>query len=147
MRISDWSSDVCSSDLGNGGIAVPAGCRQPEQDVFAGFDVVEGRQVVDGDDALAELLEALARQLAAEFRLADEEHLQQRTSLMIDVREHAQLLQRRHRKALGLVDDENGPHVAAMDVAQARSEERRVGKECVSTCRSRLFAYHYKKKI
>src|SRR3546814_13991274 len=28
-----------------------------------------------------------------------------------------------------------------------RSEERRVGKECVSTCRSRWSPYHYKKKI
>src|SRR3546814_2569398 len=27
-----------------------------------------------------------------------------------------------------------------------RSEERRVGKECVSTCRSRWSQYHYKKK-
>src|SRR3546814_16567373 len=27
----------------------------------------------------------------------------------------------------------------------ARSEERRVGKECVSTCRSRRSTYHYKK--
>src|SRR3546814_15073932 len=27
-----------------------------------------------------------------------------------------------------------------------RSEERRVGKECVSTCRSRWSSYHYKKK-
>src|SRR3546814_11640670 len=26
------------------------------------------------------------------------------------------------------------------------SEERRVGKECVSTCRSRWWPYHYKKK-
>src|SRR3546814_14063026 len=29
----------------------------------------------------------------------------------------------------------------------SRSEERRVGKECVSTCRSRWSPYHYKKKI
>src|SRR3546814_12537734 len=29
---------------------------------------------------------------------------------------------------------------------QARSEERRVGKECVSTCRSRWSPYHSKKK-
>src|SRR3546814_20530407 len=28
-----------------------------------------------------------------------------------------------------------------------RSEERRVGKECVSTCRSRWSPYHYKKTI
>src|SRR3546814_11664779 len=27
-----------------------------------------------------------------------------------------------------------------------RSEERRVGTECVSTCRSRWWPYHYKKK-
>src|SRR3546814_11175204 len=31
--------------------------------------------------------------------------------------------------------------------AGTRSEERRVGKECVRTCRSRGSAYHYKKKI
>src|SRR3546814_12969923 len=30
--------------------------------------------------------------------------------------------------------------------AAGRSEERRVGKECVSTCRSRWSPYHYKKK-
>src|SRR3546814_12355980 len=31
-------------------------------------------------------------------------------------------------------------------VAAIRSEERRVGKECVSTCRSRWSPYHSKKK-
>src|SRR3546814_14146769 len=30
---------------------------------------------------------------------------------------------------------------------EARSEERRVGKECVTTCRSRWEACHYKNKI
>src|SRR3546814_21004046 len=36
---------------------------------------------------------------------------------------------------------------AAMDLPPIiRSEERRVGKECVSTCRSRWSPYHYKKK-
>src|SRR3546814_14415448 len=35
----------------------------------------------------------------------------------------------------------------ALDKCQRiRSEERRVGKECVSTCRSRWSPYHYKKK-
>src|SRR3546814_15840728 len=29
----------------------------------------------------------------------------------------------------------------------SRSEERRVGQECVSTCRSRWSTYHYKKNI
>src|SRR3546814_11366727 len=31
--------------------------------------------------------------------------------------------------------------------ASYRSEERRVGNECVSTCRSRWWQYHYKKNI
>src|SRR3546814_10265101 len=35
--------------------------------------------------------------------------------------------------------------VAEHSVALQRSEERRVGKECVSTCRSRWSAYHSQK--
>src|SRR3546814_15634715 len=37
------------------------------------------------------------------------------------------------------------PHLG-VERAWERSEERRVGKECVSTCRSRWSPYHYKKK-
>src|SRR3546814_16314610 len=37
-------------------------------------------------------------------------------------------------------------NVHAVDVVDNRSEERRVGKECVSTCRSRWSPYHSKKK-
>src|SRR3546814_14260977 len=36
--------------------------------------------------------------------------------------------------------------VATLARVQDRSEERRVGKECVSTCRSRWSPYHQKKK-
>src|SRR3546814_11201300 len=36
--------------------------------------------------------------------------------------------------------------VVARNHLVQRSEERRVGKECVSTCRSRWSQYHYKKK-
>src|SRR3546814_15685703 len=36
--------------------------------------------------------------------------------------------------------------LAALHEDLVRSEERRVGKECVSTCRSRGSRYHYKKK-
>src|SRR3546814_18233087 len=35
---------------------------------------------------------------------------------------------------------------ALVSMAVERSEERRVGKECVSTCRSRWSPYHEKKK-
>src|SRR3546814_19504276 len=37
--------------------------------------------------------------------------------------------------------------ILAIFLAQSRSEERRVGKECVSTCRSRWSPYHQKKNI
>src|SRR3546814_15679861 len=52
-------------------------------------------------------------------------------------------------------DDEAGPNAIELYVARLRkrlngtpvsirrSEERRVGKECVSTCRSRWSPYHY----
>src|SRR3546814_5109587 len=37
-------------------------------------------------------------------------------------------------------------HVVGVEAID-RSEERRVGKECVSTCRSRWSPYHSKKKV
>src|SRR3546814_18204060 len=99
MRISDWSSDVCSSDLAT------------DLHVLAG-------QVIEGE---VDLQLCVARVLA--------------------VREPAhQLFQRVQRIGGRLL-------VAAhVDDLLVRSEERRVGKECVSTCRSRWSPYHYKKK-
>src|SRR3546814_4055319 len=38
------------------------------------------------------------------------------------------------------------PALLPLPVPGDSSEERRVGKECVSTCRSRWSPYHYKKK-
>src|SRR3546814_15674415 len=53
---------------------------------------------------------------------------------------HSRLLER----ACKLSDDLGAGSVTALPVVetQARSEERRVGKECVSTCRSRWSPYH-----
>src|SRR3546814_18395087 len=49
------------------------------------------------------------------------------------------------------VEQQQRAHLAARqdDVAHRhlRSEERRVGKECVSTCRSRWSPYHQKKNL
>src|SRR3546814_3092525 len=75
MRISDWSSDVCSSDLDP-----PAHCHAPRRQHFF-LDIALVRLAVD----------------------------------------------------VGGGED---------DVRNIRSEERRVGKECVSTCRSRWSPYH-----
>src|SRR3546814_2685687 len=81
MRISDWSSDVCSSDL--------LACNQ----------VIE--QAAEEDRH-----HQFERQVDAD-RGAEDRHAETRTAAL-----------------------------------QPRSEERRVGKECVSTCRSRWSPYH-----
>src|SRR3546814_17776906 len=102
MRISDWSSDVCSSDLG-------AGHHQP-----AGWRVLIERRpllILAAGVALfhfanAPMLPLLGQKLA----LA---HAGVETALMS----------------------------ACIVTAQLRSEERRVGKECVSTLRSRGSPY------
>src|SRR3546814_15583203 len=48
------------------------------------------------------------------------------------------------RRYFGEKDDASGAGqwFDTGDVATIRSEERRVGKECVSTCRSRWWPYH-----
>src|SRR3546814_16069338 len=89
MRISDWSSDVCSSDL------------------FAAFDL--GRQAA----------------------IAAKE--------VVDDREHQARFEHAQRGATQRFDANQ------VEAGRHRSEERRVGKECVSTCRSRWSPYPYKK--
>src|SRR3546814_13709756 len=95
MRISDWSSDVCSSDL-----------------VLLTLEQAQTK----------------ARAVAAGHRGT------LRIALAGDRRADAA--------------DEAGAatgQAARPAIAIARSEERRVGKEGVSTCRSRWAPYHYKK--
>src|SRR3546814_1508221 len=101
MRISDWSSDVCSSDL-------PA-----DQDLREGGD----REDDGGEDADAGRGRGHAGQ-------AFVEHLGQR-----------------NRRRL---EDQAAEHRRQRDDGEDadRSEERRVGKEGVSTCRSRWSPYH-----
>src|SRR3546814_13759294 len=93
MRISDWSSDVCSSDL--------AGRTYPARSRF-------GRKTETSSAPET----AFTHQGA--YRKAPECAGKARTLCRV-----------KHRN---------------------RSEERRVGKECVSTCRSRWSPYHSKKK-
>src|SRR3546814_7811760 len=82
MRISDWSSDVCSSDLVAGG--------------YVAYHAVSDTYELTPEQA---------------FVLADED-----SPVFM-------------------------PNAWAVP-ASMRSEERRVGKECVSTCRSRWSPYH-----
>src|SRR3546814_13342973 len=96
MRISDWSSDVCSSDLGQ------------DELVFDGASfVLGGANVVLEFDAGFDADQAL-----------------------LDVREKVDLAKAE------LPEDAEEPTVHEINLS-LRSEERRVGKEGVSTCRSR----------
>src|SRR3546814_15386613 len=103
MRISDWSSDVCSSDLGARDAAdrgLRRGCEAREDEAGKGVAEIGGRTDAGRDELVAILDQDGCRDLADAFGLFLRGH-----------------------------DD-------------IRSEERRVGKECVSTCRSRWSPYH-----
>src|SRR3546814_16416904 len=103
MRIRDWSSDGCSSDLGDGaGAAVLA---------LAG-----GARLLQGVAAAGQLLQVEA---GAERGIGAGEHDRSDVVAAVEVGPRA---------VEGL---------AQVAVPRVRSEERRVGKECVSTCRSR----------
>src|SRR3546814_15518949 len=116
MRISDWSSDVCSSDLlATAGVKlVLAARRQDRLEALAkelSGDVAVFAADVAKPEVPAQLL-AFARQ---RFGAAD---------ILIN---NAGIFR------IGSLADFDLDAIAPM----SRSEERRVGKECVSTCRSR----------
>src|SRR3546814_17470026 len=93
MRISDWSSDVCSSDLH--WLRRRAGSSN--------------KQVFSCDKVFLSVANTLSHLPA-------------------------------HGEKRRIIIDSKGL------LCYQRSEERRVGRECVSKCRSRWSPYHYKKK-
>src|SRR3546814_21089890 len=105
MRMSDWSSDVCSSDL-----------RDIDVDVLTG--ALDERRATTQDRA-----EKSGGDDGGSF------HGYPLTNEFI-------------RKAQGLMLRECLWSTFFLAVRGQRSEERRVGKECVSTCRSRWSPYH-----
>src|SRR3546814_14823764 len=109
MRISDWSSDVCSSDLFRIFVRVRDFTVKLNSDIRT---LLNGNHVVFLDD----------------FRRNLDGIVQE------EVSGHLGYFQR------GLTLVANGK-VSSQNVL-VRSEERRVGKECVSTCRSRVLPYH-----
>src|SRR3546814_5719356 len=134
MRISDWSSDVCSSDL--------AGPRPAEVDVVHP-DRFAGAYIARTDDrppVFVAPFEFAAtdrpscrseRRVDAVAPLADRRQLVGRAGHVVVPAEH-RLVEREM-----LLED----HRTLGDGRKASSEERRVGKECVSTCRSRWSTY------
>src|SRR3546814_20327604 len=118
MRISDWSSDVCSSDLP----ALRSGRTLAPR---------AGRQEFDQP---AHDRQRLPPARADHRRVA-------RDSLS---RTHPQYFGRGRVQIL--MSQRSAAIDAFLDRDAARSEERRVGKECVSTCSSRWPQYHKQKK-
>src|SRR3546814_12564792 len=110
MRISDWSSDVCSSDLRVAGIL--------RRRVLA-----EGREDLD---LLAEL-DRVGQRQGAGINLAG--HRRHGRGIAAAVGHELEV------GAGGFAESEH------TDRGRVRSEERRVGKECVSTFRSRWPPY------
>src|SRR3546814_15893049 len=107
MRISDWSSDVCSSDLPlQLSRFVQKGCKMPKLKNKSG---AKKRFRISGSG-----------KVIASF--AGKRH---------GMRKRPQKMIRNARGTAVLCDAD------AKIVRRNRSEERRVGKECVSTCRSR----------
>src|SRR3546814_18118989 len=106
MRISDWSSDVCSSDL--------SGVRK----------------------AAAEVLRQYRRAFAFAPPRRPMASFGSGPVIGGPTTEDVAMMERQVQAA------EDG--LRAIDLT--RSEERRVGNECVSTCRSRWSPYHKKKK-
>src|SRR3546814_17997155 len=108
MRISDWSSDVCSSDL-----------QAPQR--------LANR--LAGGSELRRQLVVVAEQAGVLVTERDDDGAGQRCQ--IDDQARLEVLLR--------VPQRIAQHEAAFRIGVqhfARSEERRVGKECVSTCRS-----------
>src|SRR3546814_14419125 len=103
MRISDWSSDVCSSDLM---LAQPVGALKGK------IAVVTEKMTRTQDGSGYGAINA------------------NRTRGPVEAA---------RRGAVAYL-------VRSLSTADTRSEERRVGKEGVSTCRSRGSPSHYKKK-
>src|SRR3546814_17172240 len=117
MRISDWSSDVCSSDLlAKGGAGAVEQCLPT--------DHARPAAQCPGIDA--------GRLVIVEI-IADAVRVEPRPRLL-------------HRVAVAdAVDDSQGVSPSRnrrLALYRRRSEERRVGKECVSTCRSRWSPYN-----
>src|SRR3546814_13123151 len=119
MRISDWSSDVCSSDL----LPIIHGITEHDAGPYRleRLDLEFG----NGERRRYERLHGRGHGAVAVVPMLDDD-----TVLL--VREYAAGV---HRYELGLVKG----RIAA---GETRSEERRVGKECVSTCSSRWSPYH-----
>src|SRR3546814_19196333 len=120
MRISDWSSDVCSSDLikaGNGG-DIDVDLRNPEYDISRAI-----RKVLYAYRSGGDLFANLPAPVTLEAYVSPEAELPEPLPQP-----------RRDLEALISELTAEGGGQSTAELRDPRSEERRVGKWCVSTC-------------
>src|SRR3546814_19156334 len=133
MRISDWSSDVCSSDLALMVVVFHTGL------------MLQARLPEVGD---AWVLRFGAAGVDVFFPISGFVMLISTRTLLGRPGAWRAFVRRRAIRIVPLYWLATTATVLAVLAvpAMARSEERRVGKECVSTCRSRWSPYTSKKK-
>src|SRR3546814_16929925 len=118
MRISDWSSDVCSSDLGRDAYILCLQIGSGDLKAMRSIAILRAGRVTRAQNVVTQIVDAL--------RAIVERHGRKQ---LTSANERARVEARRHRQ-----------RVLEFDIllrSDRRSEERRVGKACVSTCRYR----------
>src|SRR3546814_18675261 len=145
MRISDWSSDVCSSDL--------AFALLSTLKAWVGYQALAAavaREAGATDAAEARHFDSIVNKTRRDFErdLGDVTQLlgtlTRELHIIVELRGPTTLKmssKRRDIEATRRLAANVLKAIAPLSVTLLSSEERSVGKECVSTCRSRWAAY------
>src|SRR3546814_15545359 len=136
MRISDWSSDVCSSDLGGIGAGDEPG-RDRRQVIAEAALVLEAGAKPRGGEEVGELRQDAAGQEDAALRAIAQRHVAGEAA-----EEEAEALEGEAAEIVAAVEAEAGDGAGGERRQAARSEERRGGTEWVSTWRTWWSADH-----
>src|SRR3546814_12314983 len=128
MRISDWSSDVCSSDL----VSRIDVLKGPQGTLFGRNATGGAIQIFTKDPSM----DALTGDFSVSYGNYDTLVLKGFVSAPIITDKLAVSVSGFRETG------DNYNKNLVQSVPLQRSEERRVGKECVSTCRSRWSPYH-----
>src|SRR3546814_13942599 len=142
MRISDWSSDVCSSDLGTGGAAATTLDGYPMAQQGKGQQAL---MLCFFASVFGGLISSIITMFAMPYlaRIGYYMHSVEMVVVMLFGLTLIAVIAS-HDTLKGLIAGYFGLMLGAMgaEPIYARSEESRVGKECVRTCRSRWWPQH-----
>src|SRR3546814_13283240 len=141
MRISDWSSDVCSSDLEAAARAKSEFLANMSHEIRTPLNAIIGftQLVLQGSltDKHRDQLTRVESSSQLLLRILDDILDFSRIDAGMMELEQVEF---ELDEVIGNVVDLTGNRLKTPDVE--RSEERRVGKECGSTCRYRWSPYH-----